>query len=399
MRVLLITTGSYPYGGAVTNRHLSYLKGMAELGTDIKLIVLQPDNKQSELSIHSEGEFNGIKYKYATWYLQPPRSIVSKVSNKIKSHLEACRIIKNDIQHINRDEIKLIVSVPSVIDILPYLFIRWKYKIPVFHERAEYPFLGVNGMVQKLLLSFYLHYIIPGFDGIFVISKTLVSYFGKYVNESDKILHLPMTVEHERFDTGKKESNKYGKYIAYCGSMYTDKDGVPDLIEAFNLFCQHNSDTNLLLIGDNRDKIKFKQIENCINSSPFSKRIYCTGWVDRDQMPGYLDNAAVLALARPDNIQAKGGFPTKLGEYLSTRNPVVITDVGEHTEYLSDGVSAYISKPGNTAEFAEKLRLAVSNPDQARKIGEEGKKVALEQFNYKLQARKLYRFLNTIHYA
>ena len=49
----------------------------------------------------------------------------------------------------------------------------------------------------------------------------------------------------------------------------------------------------------------------------------------------------MLVLARPDNIQAKGGFPTKLGEYLATGNPVVVTKVGEIPNYLIDGVNAF----------------------------------------------------------
>jgi glycosyltransferase involved in cell wall biosynthesis len=218
-----------------------------------------------------------------------------------------------------------------------------------------------------------------------------------HIKDGTKILHLPMTVEFERFSIEKKTGNtKFGKYIAYCGSMYTDKDGVPDLIEAFNHFCTKNSDTNLLLIGDNSDADKFKKISTCILSSPFRDRIMCTGWVDRDQIPEYLVNATVLALARPDNIQAKGGFPTKLGEYLSTGNPVVITDVGEHKDYLTDDVTAFIVPPGDPYAFADKLLKAVNESIEASMIGKAGREVALSQFNYQIQAEKLYGFINPI---
>ena len=60
-------------------------------------------------------------------------------------------------------------------------------------------------------------------------------------------------------------------------------------------------------------------------------------------MPKYLCNAKLLALARPDSIQAQGGFPTKLGEYLATGRPVVVTKVGEIPDYLEDGVNAFLS--------------------------------------------------------
>jgi len=397
MQVIAITSGSYPFGGAATNRHLSYLNGLANLNLDVKLIVLQPDNNQSDLSNKQKGTFGGIQFEYAAWYIQPISSFILKIFYRIKAHIKAIQIIKKEFAS-RKSELKLIVLITKPFDILPYFFISRKYKISIYHERTEFPFLGMEGFLKKALLSIYLKYIIPKFNGLYVISNALVDYFDKYVKAKERILHLPMTVEFERFNVDKKnESNTFGKYIAYCGSMYSDKDGVPDLIEAFNIFCKNNSDTNLLLIGDNKDKIKFSKINDCIISSPYRLRIFCTGWVDRDQMPEYLINAVVLALARPDNIQAKGGFPTKLGEYLATGNPVVITDVGEHTDYLTDEVSAYISQPGDPISFAKKLLKAINNPIEAKKIGEEGRKVALNHFNSKIQAEKLFNFLNHIN--
>ena len=50
-------------------------------------------------------------------------------------------------------------------------------------------------------------------------------------------------------------------------------------------------------------------------------------------------------MARPDSRQARGGFPTKLGEYLATGKPVCVTKVGEITVYLEDNVSAFLAEP------------------------------------------------------
>lgn len=396
MQVIIITSGSYPYGGAATNRHLSYLKGLANIGAKIKLIIVQPDNNnQSTLSNKQFGVFEGVDFEYMTWKSnQQKRSKVVKLFAKIKAHYLSIKKIKNTISK-NGENTKLIILFTNPFEILLYLFFCRFHKIQFFHERTEYPFIGKNGFLSKLSLKFYLKCIIPKFDGLYVISKSLEKYFSDYVNKKETILHLPMTVDLERFTNMNKTESKYGKYIAYCGSMYTDKDGIPDLIEAFNLFAKENIDTNLLLIGDTSDKNKFKLISNCINSSPFKNRIYTTGWIDRDEMPILLINAEILALARPDNIQAKGGFPTKLGEYLATGNPVVITDVGEHTEYLTDGVSAYISSPDNPSHFAEKLIQASRDLTISNKIGLNGKKIATQFFNNQIQSEKLYHFLNS----
>lgn len=396
MKLMVITTGSYPFGGASTNRHLSYLTGLVLLNVEVTVLILQPDNKQSILSRNPIGTFNGIQFQYSIWYDHPKRFFIFKIISRIYALLKTIVLTKKFLKTNSNNDVKLLVLLISPYEILPFILVSRKFKIPIFHERTEYPFLNTNGLLKKLSLKIYLNKIIPKFDGIFVISRALVSYFESYVKAKKKVIHLPMTVELERFDIPKRMSlNLFGKYIAYCGSMYSDKDGVGDLIEAFNIFCRTNKEMNLLLIGDNSDTKKFCDIKRNIDSSPFKNRIFCSGWIERDEMPQYLVNADLLALARPDNIQARGGFPTKLGEYLSTGNPVIITDVGEHSDYLTDGISAYISKPCDPFSFAMKLLLAAKNPVEAKKIGEEGKRVAIQHFNYRIQAQKLRDFLNS----
>ena len=106
-------------------------------------------------------------------------------------------------------------------------------------------------------------------------------------------------------------------------------------------------------------------------------------------MPQYLKNAEVLVLSRPDNIQAAYGFPTKLGEYLMTGNPVVVTRVGELDNFLEDGKSCLFAKPGDAQHFAKKLKWTLENPAEAKEIGAKGKQVAEVSFNYKIEGKKI----------
>jgi len=106
-----------------------------------------------------------------------------------------------------------------------------------------------------------------------------------------------------------------------------------------------------------------------------------------------LKGAVVLALSRPSSHQAEGGFPTKLGEYLATSKPVVITDVGEIGQYLTNGVSAFIAKPDSTDDFSDKLDKCLSNRKKAMEIGERGYEVAKKYFDYKSQSETLVNFL------
>ena len=118
-----------------------------------------------------------------------------------------------------------------------------------------------------------------------------------------------------------------------------------------------------------------------------------TGKLPRNDIPAYICNAELLALARPRSIVADAGFPSKVSEYLSTGRPVVVTKVGEIPAYLTDGQNAFLADPDSVSDFAEKLRLALMDEAQAMKVGTNGKEIAQSVFNYRFQATRILRFL------
>ena len=154
----------------------------------------------------------------------------------------------------------------------------------------------------------------------------------------------------------------------------------------------------LYIIGDTPSTEDLTRNLKLIDSYNLKERIVFTGIVPYTQMPQILKNAAILALDRPDSIQAQCGFPTKLGEYLLTKNPVVVTKVGDIPKFLEDGISALLSEERNPQEFAQKLEWVLTHKNEADKIGGMGAKVAMKNFNCDIETKKLLNFLNGIDY-
>jgi len=109
-------------------------------------------------------------------------------------------------------------------------------------------------------------------------------------------------------------------------------------------------------------------------------------------MPPLLCGAKVLALARPSSLQSTGGFPTKLGEYLATGKPVVVTKVADIPRYLEDGENAYLVEPDDNSAFAEKLGFVLSHYEDALQTAQKGKELTNTVFNYKIQSRRIQDF-------
>ena len=71
----------------------------------------------------------------------------------------------------------------------------------------------------------------------------------------------------------------------------------------------------------------------------------------------------------------------KLGEYLATGRPVIVTDTGEISKYLKDKVNARIVKAGDESDFTEKLMWMLENPEESCKIGIKGRETAINNFD------------------
>lgn len=260
-----------------------------------------------------------------------------------------------------------------------------KEKILLFHERTEYPYLNATSLLKRLNLFLYLNIFIPQCDHIFVISTALREFFStlpKVKRGNVPVSILNMLVETDRYQKSNKTEVTSYKDVVYVGTMYGDKDGVYNLIRAFGLIMDKIPEARLILVGDDKRKAQMAKVISALKSITDRSRVVFTGAINRMDVINKINNSYCLALARPDNIQAKFGFPTKLGEYLTTGRPVVVTAVGDIPLFLKDGDNAFIAEPDNIQSFASKLEECLSDEAMASAIGERGQKLVKEQFDY-----------------
>lgn len=269
------------------------------------------------------------------------------------------------------------------------LFTKKKYS--VFAEETEIPHYGKKVSLAQKFIQGIRYAAARHFSGIMVITKELKDF---YTRKGIKYIEVVnMFVDNCRFSLPKNPDRK--RYIAYCGSVSYYKDGVDDLIQSFKLVHDIYPEYELKIIGGFEDSVVEKNLRLLVNNNALSNSVNFTGLVNSSEMPQLLKDAEILALARPDNLQAKYGFPTKLGEYLATGNPVVVTKVGEIPEYITDKYNGLLAEPGNPFDFADKLIYLIEHPIEAAKIGLHGKELTMKEFSAKVQIEKALKFILT----
>lgn len=185
-------------------------------------------------------------------------------------------------------------------------------------------------------------------------------------------------------------------YICYCGSLTLEKDGVNILIESFWRIASHYQALKLLLIGKGDTVEEEEAVKDLVRKLGAENRVVFTGQMSRTEVPEYLCNARILALARPNSKIADAGFPSKLTEYLSTGRPVVVTKVGEIPVYLKDNETAFLCEPDSVDAFAERLDYVLKNYEHALAIGIKGRELTSTVFNYSYQTRRISEFISSL---
>lgn len=263
-------------------------------------------------------------------------------------------------------------------------------------EKSEFPFVLMrNGQEiksgwRKTYGEWWNKMVGRVLDGMIVMTTPLLAYYKHRLKPNCKLVHIPMTVDSSRFLI-PKEKSEYGNYIAYCGNMTGNKDGIENLIEAFALVEKKYPEINLLLIGGANSPERMQELREMVKDMGLNNVIFY-GRAPREDMPRLLKDAKMLCLARPTTTQATYGFPTKLGEYLATGNPVVVTAVGDIPLYLNDS-NSFIVKADDNLAFSNKMLEVLSDYNNALKKGAQGKELSLNVFNAEVQSKVLHDWL------
>jgi glycosyltransferase involved in cell wall biosynthesis len=403
---IIATSKKNPFAnpGAASNRLIGLLKGLSNNGNEVHLIILGGYYSVIEVSEFAEkGTQENIHYLYLSkrkniniWQ----RRLSEYVTKKWDILLLQTRIKRL----ISLSSEKKIVWVEN--DFLSFNSIKFLLKdsnLKFFMEINEYPDIHISNKSTKYFwqantankhVTYFFKNILPKLDGIALMTNNLVKYFEDKVSSKTNIMHLPMTVDLERFDLSKSYESIEGldsPYIAFIGSMNDTKDGVNLLIEAFGEISKEYPNYKLALYGFwTYDTPKHFQR---IHELGIQNKVIYSKPIDSDKVINLIMNSEILVLPRPDSYQAKGGFPTKLGEYLASSKPVIVTKVGEIPNYLQHHKSAFLIEPGSVESIVFALKNALSDYEEASKIGLEGRKVAESQFCANIQSERLNQFL------
>ena len=141
-----------------------------------------------------------------------------------------------------------------------------------------------------------------------------------------------------------------------------------------------------------KDKNKIIETINNLKIKPFVK---FTGYISEEKLKELTYSAKILVLAKPMNRQNSYNSATKVGEYLLTERPVILSNVDTASEVLKDNIDIFLAEP-TAKEISEKIKYVISNYEDALAIGKKGKITATAKFGYINQTKNIHLFIKSI---
>jgi len=375
LNISVVFLGPFPIGNVSTVRIISYCKAFVKKGHFVKVFIIAPTDeaKQNKLKC---GVVDGVHFQYVsriTWRGEKTNFIV-----KILYYLWGIFKLPFLLYKIKND---VIITYHSEIffNIIVKLYCLVFY-IPLVLDKTEYP---KNFFNRNRLFKIYEKTKLIFFDKIITISKELEEFYSNIIPLKNVFL-LPATVDIERYNIIKLNQNITNKYIGVMFGTH-NRDNILDSIYAYKQFLDFKIEKpwDLYLIGDFETLVK-KHPENLkiidyIEKENLSKRIKFLGLISNEKIPELIVNAQCL-MTTPRRF-ISGGFPTKLAEYLLSGKPVIATNVGEISEYLTHNKNVLFAPKGNINELAKCLLFVYKNKSDSLIIGQNGQNVAKKKFN------------------
>lgn len=179
--------------------------------------------------------------------------------------------------------------------------------------------------------------------------------------------------------SARKSSNRL--LVTTVGNMRRVK-GHDVFIKAAALVIQQYPDVSFSIAGDVLEPEYFVELQTLVRTLNLSGQFNFSGGVT--DLRDHLVAADIFVL--PSRSE---GFSNAIVEAMASSLPVVATAVGGNAEAVEDGLNGYIVPAEDPVALAAAIMQLVSNPSQARAMGEAGHNIVIDRFTTAAMMNKI----------
>ncbi len=377
--ILVIARAGIKFDNAVSTYVRRLAEGLLLNGVQTKVLLITQDYQWQKMPIHGVEYINSMSSKR--------RSAHRLVRGLVYYYSTYVGIWYTIAKYREKEEFLSLIHIGEYDTTRFFLMIACKLMgVGYYANVLEHPF-RIKKTLSKTLINAMMPFLSNGLLCITGSLQTALPHKHSIV--------VPPTVESARLQRMPDFPDESSKFtIGYCGTISNYKDGFDILLASLrHVKGDLQRRIRLLVIGDsNRKEETLGSFERGVADSGMEIEVQFTGRIENSEVMNFLTDCNLLVLTRPDNLQTRYGFPSKLPEYLSTGRPVLVSKVSDIPVYLKDRVSAYLLDEVSPSTVAGKIEYIMQNYAEATEVGRRGYEVAKAVFNNEVQGRRVVEF-------
>ncbi len=166
--------------------------------------------------------------------------------------------------------------------------------------------------------------------------------------------------------------------LLFVGRL-VERKGVEVLVRALARL-RHRRDAELVIVGSGNRVDSVRQTAALEGVTDY---VHFRGFVTAERLAREYVESDIFVL--PAVVDARGdteGLGVVLLEALAYERPVVASRAGGIPDIVIDGVTGWLSDPGDSEVLAQRILDVASDPDEARRVAARGKREAEKRFSW-----------------
>lgn len=390
MEYILITSSNFPTGGPGASYLNLFSKGIKYNGAKVSVYLLKGNafGNYRYSGPRQAVTHDGIAFTYLG-FKQRPSNKYLKLLDQFVSFIRLHVLLLSLVLRKRNSTILLYNS--DIFFNLPICLIAKtagirivKYAAEII-DKSQYS-MSILGKLSRAAYMINFKYLNKLSDKLIVFSYYLKEEFIKMGIKEGKIIVQPNLTD---FDYWQSETTEIKYTIGYSGAPYM-KDGLQDLLKAIKILSVRGLNVTLVIAGDSTfGRTLLPELkEECIRLG-ISQKVIFTGLVPVSEVKEYLSRCTLLAITRPDTVQTRAGFPTKLGEYFALKKPVLSTRFGDMERYFQDGVDLVFAECDNPDSIADRLEWMLDHQDELNTIADHGYTTARQLLDFNVSMKNI----------
>jgi len=292
---------------------------------------------------------------------------------------------KADIYHFHDPELlpwgwllQKLTGKPVIYDVHEYFIdtILFKAWIPFFLRK---PIAWIFDRIEKFFAG--------RLSAIITVTEPMKQNFSGCRGICVSVCNFPNLDMIARAIDNKRSGNKNERYSIVNTGKITKERGFEIVLEAMDVVVKrHPKDTCAILAEAGDIAWLDESYTNLMNRLIKEGNLKIMGRVPHNEVFQYLD---ISSIAWKPRLPYQDALDVTVFEYMACGKPVVASDVPLINNIIREAKCGILVDPNDAKAHASAILYLLEHPEEARKMGENGRKAVVEKYNWETESRKL----------